>query len=261
MQHISLIRFLIFSGIAMLLAACSTIGSGHGPATSSPPATSAGQKVGNPYQIAGVWYYPAINNDYDEIGTASWYGSKFHGRPTANGEIFNMNHVTAAHPTLPLPSTVRVTNLDNGRTLTVRVNDRGPFARGRILDLSRRSAQLLGFEKQGVAKVRVQLVRSDGTVADRNRTSKPRLLASNERPIGPLFVQVGAFGDRDNAQRLQKTLNSLGKVAIDDALTETGIIYRVRLGPFKTEQDAQRMLDRVRQQGFYDARIFTDHLG
>ncbi len=115
-------------------------------------------KVGNAYQIKGVWYYPKIDYGYDETGVASWYGPKFHNKLTANGEIFDQNEVTAAHRTLPMPSVVRVTNLENGRALTVRINDRGPFAHGRIIDLSRRSSQLLGFERQGVAKVRVQIL-------------------------------------------------------------------------------------------------------
>lgn len=126
----------------------------------SVPARLAGgvYKVGNPYQVAGVWYYPKEDPDYDETGIASWYGPQFHGRYTANGEIFDMNEVTAAHQTLPLPSLVRVTNLENGRSIIVRVNDRGPFVNGRIIDLSRRSAQLLGTERSGTAKVRVQMV-------------------------------------------------------------------------------------------------------
>lgn len=115
-------------------------------------------KVGKPYQIAGVWYYPRVDENYDATGIASWYGPKFHGRSTANGETFNQNAVTAAHPTLPMPSLVRVTNLENGRSLVVRVNDRGPFAHGREIDLSRRAAELLGFVNQGTAKVRVQYV-------------------------------------------------------------------------------------------------------
>lgn len=115
-------------------------------------------KVGNPYQINGVWYYPKEDATYDETGIGSWYGPQFHGKQTANGEVFDMNEVTAAHPTLPMPSLVRVTNLENGRSIVVRMNDRGPYANGRIIDLSRRSAQLLGFERQGTAKVRVQYV-------------------------------------------------------------------------------------------------------
>jgi rare lipoprotein A len=115
-------------------------------------------KIGEPYQIAGIWYYPKVEYNYDETGVASWYGAQFHGKPTANGEIFDMNLISAAHRTLPLPSVVQVVNLKNGRSIKVRVNDRGPFAHGRILDLSRRAAQLLGFERQGTAPVRVQIV-------------------------------------------------------------------------------------------------------
>ncbi len=115
-------------------------------------------KVGNPYQIAGTWYYPKEDYEYDETGIASWYGRKFHGRKTANGEIYDMNALTAAHRTLPMPSYVQVTNLDNGRSLVLKVNDRGPFAKGRIIDISRRGAQLLKFQKEGTAKVHVKIL-------------------------------------------------------------------------------------------------------
>lgn len=115
-------------------------------------------KVGNPYQIKGVWYYPKIDYDYVETGIASWYGPNFHRKKTANGEIFDMNGVSAAHRTLPMPSLVRVTNLKTGRAINVRINDRGPFAHGRIIDLSRRAAQLLGFERAGTAPVRVEIL-------------------------------------------------------------------------------------------------------
>ena len=113
-------------------------------------------KVGSPYQIGGVWYYPKEDPFYDETGVASWYGSDFHGKQTANGESYNMNALTAAHRTLPLPSIVRVTNLENGKSIKLRVNDRGPYARGRILDVSRKAADLLGFQNNGTARVRVQ---------------------------------------------------------------------------------------------------------
>jgi rare lipoprotein A len=115
-------------------------------------------KVGTPYQINGVWYYPKVDYEYIETGIASWYGPNFHGRRTANGEAFDQNIVSAAHRTLPLPSLVRVTNLENGRSIQVRVNDRGPFAHGRIIDLSRQGAQLLGFHRKGTAKVRVEIM-------------------------------------------------------------------------------------------------------
>lgn len=115
-------------------------------------------KVGKPYKVAGVWYYPKVDWNYDQTGIASWYGPNFHKKTTANGELFDQWSVSAAHKTLPLPSVVRVTDLDNGRSLVVRVNDRGPFKPGRIIDLSRRAAQLLGFERKGTARVRVQIL-------------------------------------------------------------------------------------------------------
>jgi len=126
-------------------------------------------KVGEPYQIQGTWYYPAEDYQYDETGIASWYGAQFHGRRTANGEPYDMNALTAAHRTLPMPSYVRVTNLENGRSLILKVNDRGPFARGRIIDISRRGSQLLGFHDVGTARVRVQIM------ADQSRAIAARM--------------------------------------------------------------------------------------
>lgn len=120
--------------------------------------TASGAKIGAPYQVAGVWYYPHADPSYDAVGTASWYGDPFDGRPTATGEIYNMNELTAAHTTLPLPTNVEVTNLENNRTLVLRVNDRGPFVNGRVIDVSRRAAQLLGFQQQGTARVRVRVM-------------------------------------------------------------------------------------------------------
>lgn len=113
-------------------------------------------KVGRPYKVAGRWYVPREDHAYDHTGIASWYGDDFHGRKTANGEIYNMNALSAAHPTLPLPSYVYVTNVENGRTLLLRVNDRGPYAANRIIDLSRSAARMLGLERQGLGRVRVR---------------------------------------------------------------------------------------------------------
>lgn len=116
-------------------------------------------KIGKPYVIAGKTYYPAYDASYDKVGTASWYGPGFHGKYTANGEVFNQNDLTAAHPTLPMPSIVRVTNLKNGRTLLVRINDRGPFKANRIIDLSKKSAKMLGIS--GLGKVRVTFLKRE----------------------------------------------------------------------------------------------------
>ncbi len=115
-------------------------------------------KIGKPYEIAGTMYHPRHDPHYEEMGTASWYGDAFHAQTTANGEVYDMDALTAAHRTLPLPSLVMVTNLANGKSLLVRVNDRGPFKKGRIIDLSRRVAEILGFKHLGTAEVRVKYV-------------------------------------------------------------------------------------------------------
>lgn len=152
---------------AGLLAACSNatsrVDSRYGTAPTQRVVTGGGvtkgigtYKLGRPYAIAGRWYTPAEDPGYDRSGVASWYGDDFHGRRTANGEIYNMYALTAAHPTLPLPTLVFVTNPANGRTLRVRVNDRGPYARDRLSDLSRQTARLLGLEGQGTGQVRVR---------------------------------------------------------------------------------------------------------
>ena len=151
------------------LAACASVGpryplhGGYGGATadngggSQPPSRYSGYRVGKPYEINGRWYTPQ-QPDYDEVGTASWYGEQFHNHYTADGEVFDMHLPSAAHKTLPLPSLVEVTNLANGRKIVVRVNDRGPFVDGRIIDMSKEAAIELGFYGQGVTQVRVRYV-------------------------------------------------------------------------------------------------------
>ena len=150
--------------LMLLLAACGSDRATRPAATTQAPSqverTVGNYKIGKPYQISGVWYYPKVDYDYDQTGIASWYGPGFHGKQTANGEVFDQNALTAAHPTLPMPSVVQVTNLENGRSIDLRINDRGPFKNERIIDVSRRAAQLLGFERKGTAKVRV-VIRED----------------------------------------------------------------------------------------------------
>jgi len=140
-------RFLVFVILSLLLfvQACTTPGTKYGT-----------YKLGDPYKVEGQLYVPKLQTDYDEIGLASWYGSNFHGKATANGASYDMNSLTAAHKTLPLPCMVRVTNLDNNRSLIVMVNDRGPFSKGRLIDVSKRAAEILGFKDKGTTKVRVQ---------------------------------------------------------------------------------------------------------
>ncbi len=142
----------------LLLGGCAETTKPVATARPAPAKPKLAYKVGHPYQIDGVWYYPTVDYNYDETGVASWYGPDFDGKDTALGETYDMNDLTAAHRTLPMPSMVRVTNLENGRVLALKVNDRGPYAKGRILDVSRRGAQLLGFDANGTARVRVQIM-------------------------------------------------------------------------------------------------------
>jgi rare lipoprotein A len=153
-------------------------------------------KVGNAYKVEGRWYQPRETYEYSETGIASWYGPGFQGKRTANGEKFDKNELTAAHRTLQMPSLVRVTNLDNGRSLVVRVNDRGPFKRGRIIDLSQRAAQLLGYANIGTAKVRLDLLGNESrAVADaarRGQNTQGMEVAINENgSIAPAPPQTG----------------------------------------------------------------------
>jgi len=141
-------------------------------------------KVGNPYQIEDQWYYPKIELNYEKIGVASWYGPNFNRRKTANGETFKKHHMTAAHPTLPLPSIVEVTNLENGKIVKVRINDRGPFAKDRIIDLSEKASKKLGFNNQGTALVKVTFLEEETNELHKRLFGKVMLYpetASNEK--------------------------------------------------------------------------------
>jgi rare lipoprotein A len=149
-----------------ILLACAAVSACATPryATEKRPQAQAGKPGARvpgtmrPYQVGGVWYTPKADPDYDEKGIASWYGEQFHNRTTANGEVFDMDLISAAHKTLPLPSIVEVTDLDTGKKLKVRVNDRGPFVAGRIIDLSKGAAKKLGTYQKGVARVRVRYI-------------------------------------------------------------------------------------------------------
>jgi len=153
-------RFGLLAIMLLVLAGCSEMRLGAEAVKGGLPQGDelGNYKVGKPYQIEGKWYTPQESYSYDETGVASWYGPGFHGKKTANGERFNTNEMTAAHRTLQMPSFVRVTNLDNGRSVVVRVNDRGPYARGRIIDVSQKAAELLDFKRKGTALVRVTVL-------------------------------------------------------------------------------------------------------
>lgn len=244
------------------------------------PAAAAGertrlarhQKVGAPYQVGGVWYLPAFEPDFDETGTASWYGSEFHGRPTSNGETFDMNALTAAHPTLPLPSVLEVTNLANGKAVTVRLNDRGPFVAGRMLDLSRRAAEELGFIHTGTAQVRVRYLgpaepalapaipsvtlASARTPAAVAAVSAP-LVASVAPVASGRFVQAGAFADAANAERARERVAGLGPTRVAPATINGARMYRVLVGPWADAAQAAAKAEEVAARGLPGARVLA----
>ncbi|MDX1631812.1 MAG: septal ring lytic transglycosylase RlpA family protein [Thermoanaerobaculia bacterium] len=167
---------------------------------------------------------------WSQKGTASWYGKPFHGRRTANGETYDMYALTAAHRTLPFGTVLRVENLDNGREVTVRVNDRGPFVRGRILDLSYGAARRLGMDVSGLARVRI-------TVIDRGPSAEPQL--------GPFTVQVGAFGEVQRARALRESLRRQG---FDARLERHGRWHRVRVGACSSREEARQLRRRLRRE-------------
>ena len=203
-------------------------------------------KTGAPYQVAGVWYYPiASNKNYNRTGMASWYGKKFHGKKTANGERYDMYAMTAAHTTLPMPSNVRVTNLENGRSVIVRVNDRGPFVKDRIIDLSYAAAKALGYVEQGTAHVRVQTLNANGRT--NNTASTPH---QRERIVnGQFYVQVAAFSAYNGASDMQQQLRRHHPSA-KIYHTSGDKFYRVRLGPFKNEMESNQMKLSLQNEGY-----------
>ncbi|SNB51452.1 rare lipoprotein A [Arboricoccus pini] len=297
----------------------------------------SGFKLGKPYQIKGKWYYPEYDPNYQKIGIASWYGDQFQGLATANGEIFDKNQITAAHPTLPIPSNVRVTDLDTGRSIVVRVNDRGPYHGDREIDLSQAAARELGYEREGVARVKVEFLgladgiqpppglvyasaKSPGAQPGRSvltatalparSTPKPPLNPSvpayqeasypeaataldiqprSERNFaraavnpakgdltrstpgmvaavddgrqrrmcvsGPQFVQIGAFADTERVRMAQDALEGLGDVRTDPVFVNQRAAMRVRVGPLKDHQSADRILSVVQSKGYGNAFV------
>ncbi|KPF70790.1 hypothetical protein IP88_11275 [alpha proteobacterium AAP81b] len=265
------------------------------PPTTAAPRASGQVKIGKPYQVFGVWYYPADDRNYDEQGLASWYGPGFHALDTANGERYDQDSLTAAHKTLPMPSYVEVENLDNGRRLTVRVNDRGPFVAGRIIDLSRRSAQLLGVDRPGTARVRVRRVFPDGAmqVALQPQAPPPQAppVEVAAAPVVPAVVvtpppppdaepapvrSVAIPGGATSPAVLPRAGQSFVQVAalgdpgriawltgylgafgpVVTEKTPTGLT-RVRLGPYNDVDSAGQALSKVRAAGYTDARLVT----
>ena len=199
--------------------------------------TTATTRRPKPYRVDGIWYQPMEKAaDFRQKGIASWYGKQFHGRKTSNGEVYNMYGVTAAHKTLPLGTWVKVRNLENGKSAELRINDRGPFVRGRVIDLSYGAAKKLGVVGPGTAKVEVIALgirRAD--------TAKGERYTPIDYYSGKFTFQVGAFGDRRNAERLRDQLHaSYNNAHIVPFVNGEDIFYRVRVGEFATLEESAR---------------------
>jgi len=225
--------------------------------TSGVPATTPSSQ-GNPssYVVFGKRYYVLDSSaGFVQRGVASWYGTKFHGRPTSSGEVYNMHAMTAAHKTLPIPVYVHVKNLDNGRSAVVRVNDRGPFIDGRIIDLSYAAAKKLGVDGPGTANVEISVLKQ----GERKPTSVVRSipLPVDIEPEVPLFIQMGSFSSHLNANNLVQSLIAANESSakITRLQTDNGFYYRVRVGPLFDIDEANAILLRLRDKGFQTARI------
>ena len=247
-------------------------------------------KVGRPYRVFGVWYTPREDFSHTEVGVASWYGMDFNGMPTANGEKYDMYAMTAAHPTLQMPSVVRVTNLENGRDVVVRVNDRGPFANSRAIDMSYAAAEALGFARQGTTKVRIEVLPEpsrlvaqlarDGadpktqtaamvaalqgtgpTLASAGASDDAVIRSASYAPAvqdSSLFIQAGAFAQRDNAVRLSAALTRFGSTRIDTVSAGGRNLHRVRLGPLPDVAAADSTLSSLQRNGYSLAQIVVE---
>ncbi len=267
----------IYLAVVFVLGACAygSVDLGNGKYTQASAITGQGgiYKVGNPYKIMGKWYYPKEDYNYKEIGVASWYGEDFHAKRTANGEKYDMYSLTAAHRTLPLPSIVKVTNLENGRSLVLRVNDRGPYAKNRIIDVSKRASQLLGFQAQGTTKVRVEVMEKESKALKAALTGEPieedvylvqekapvlssENLGAISYPKGSYFVQVGSYSQKAGAQSIASQLDVDSNIYYVNVNGQN--YYRVRVGPFSNEKEAEVALAKIKNRGAYDAKIVTD---
>lgn len=264
---------------ALLLQACSSssrykIDQDHGPAKTvdvshikdAVPKNEPKSKYGNPenYKVLGKWYKVRDSaKGYSQKGIASWYGKKFHGHRTSSGETYDMYGMTAAHKSLPLPTYVKVTHLENGKSVIVKVNDRGPFHENRIIDLSYSAAKKLGVTQQGTAPVEVTAIDPDNY--KKNTPYQPKfnrpsaLAASPVQSNFTLYLQVGAFISQQNANRLIKRLSRMFKARqIHSDFSDEKNIYRVRIGPLASVADADKLSALLNNKGIPSAQIVID---
>lgn len=234
-------------------------------------------KVGNPYSVQGVKYFPKVEYDYDEMGIASWYGPGFDGKRTANGERFYQNELTAAHKTLPMPSIVRVTNLENGKSVIARVNDRGPFSKGRLIDVSSKAADLLGFKGRGTAKVRVQVLeqesRNIAQVAMNGQSTRGYEVALNKEG-GTRHAEIQKPTASQPVKSMSKTVLSTKRYGDVPGHIKNGNFYPdpilsampvsktqiyVQAGSFTSRENAEKILAAIPQSFIKEATVKGRH--
>ncbi|CAN2046428.1 rare lipoprotein A [Candidatus Magnetomoraceae bacterium gMMP-1] len=244
-HKINLFNFLIIFLCIILISGCTKVKVDNNKNFIYLPSTK-------PYKIFNKWYYPLESSkDYYERGIASWYGDDFHGKKTSNGEVYNMYAMTAAHKTLPLGTHVRVSNLNNGKSIRVRINDRGPFIDGRIIDLSYKAAQKIGLVAEGTASVSVTAINS--SIIEKNSLSH---FSPADFSKECLTIQVGAFKNNDNAEILKQKLNKFYKdINIEIDKSKMQPIYRVKVGRCLALPQASHYEKMLIKHGYADAFI------
>ena len=265
---------LLLAGLTALAAGCGSPGLKDGPPkrpsgglspTEVTPRPEPLSRYGNgpEYEVLGKRYTVMESSDgFRERGVASWYGTKFHGRLTSNREVYDMYAMTAAHKTLPLPTWVEVRNLRNNKSIVVRVNDRGPFVHNRIIDLSYGAAMQLDMIEDGTSLVEIRAIEFDAGGDRPVRTimpTEPPDDAADRRTGNDIFVQVGAFGDRENAERRRAFLlqNDIGDVRIEPDASRTPTLYRVQIGPVADVFAYDRIVDKLATLGIDDPWLVT----
>jgi len=266
------IKFLVLLLISLLFTACSSTPSryalkhdtgpdryvNHHSIPNAVPRSEPKSKGGNKnYRIKGK-SYQVLNSSrgYKKRGIASWYGKKFHGHRTSNGEIYDMYQMTAAHKTLPLPTYVRVTHLKNGQSVILRVNDRGPFHRNRLIDLSYVAAKKLGITATGTGVVEIEAINPKQYSANQGNRNISTLAANANFNI---YLQAGAFSQQQNAQYLQSKINNLGlALATQVKFDPYQKLYKVRIGPFKSVDTADSISETLLQHTVDKAYIVVD---
>ena len=234
-------KYLITAFVMLFFAGC---------ASAPPQGYYIKQGTQRAYQIDGKWYQPVdSSNGYEEEGTASWYGRDFHGKKTSNGETYDMYAMTAAHKTLPIGTYVKVKRLDNDKEIIVRINDRGPFVKGRIIDLSYKAASEIGIADSGTAKVEITAL--GDTVGDK--------LVTRDYQKGSFLVQVGAFTVKSNAARLRDSLlQRYSNVSITTYDRGDTVFYRVRVGGANNLKEADRLKGRIETDGMESPFVVAD---